>query len=246
MPLQTDIELKSHRRQAVLHSAAVKADRLTLPEKCSWIRNRAMPFVLALFGVAALFVDVPFARWFASHNPLGIKKLFELSEAFGHGLGIAVILLAVWVLVPDRRSCLPRLIACAYLAGLAAISLKLLLARHRPYQTPLDSIHGPFGTFGVWLPWFNSTSAWESFPSGHTAAAMGLALALTGLFPRGRWLFALLVMLVALQRVSSGYHYLSDTLWGAAIGWFVAIALLPGGRFAGWFDRLELRLRTDC
>ncbi|HEY2761066.1 MAG TPA: phosphatase PAP2 family protein [Pirellulales bacterium] len=245
MQLQSGTELKSDRPRVVLHSTLRQADLMVPLERGGWKHMRIVPVFLAFFGFAALYVDVPIARWFGAHNPIGIKKLFELSEAFGHGLGIAIILLAVWVLAPDRRVRVPRLIACTYLAGLAAISLKLILARHRPYQTPLDSVHPPFGTFGNWLPWFTSSSAWESFPSGHAAAAIGLALGLSWLLPRGRWMFASLVLLVALQRMASGYHYLSDTLWGAAIGWVIATSFLPGGRASRWFDRLEGQLRTD-
>ena len=244
MQLQTGSELRSERPRVVVHSANRPTDLRAPPKQAASIRRWIVPIVLAIVGFAALYVDVPLARWFGTHNPLGIKKLFELSEVFGHGAGIAVILLAVWVLAPDRRTCMPRLIACTYLAGLASISLKLILARHRPYQTPLDTVHSPFGTFGIWLPWFTSSSAWESFPSGHTAAAIGLAAGLSWLFPKGKWLFALLLLLVALQRMASGYHYLSDTLWGAAIGWIVAMSFLPGGQLSHWFDRLENRLRT--
>ncbi|MCE9527851.1 MAG: phosphatase PAP2 family protein, partial [Planctomycetales bacterium] len=64
---------------------------------------------------------------------------------------------------------------------------------------------------------------------------MGLAY----LYPRGRWLFAILAALVGLQRMHSLNHYLSDVLAGAAIGTLVGIAAtsrLPTNR---WLDRLE-------
>jgi len=37
----------------------------------------------------------------------------------------------------------------------------------------------------------------------------------------------------------SGDHFLSDVIWGAAVGAFCAIGLLDGGLLAPWFDRRE-------
>jgi membrane-associated phospholipid phosphatase len=200
------------------------------------------PVVLTILGFAALPLDLPLARWYhAGNNPEVLRKGVDLIEVFGHGVGIAVILFSVWVLAPQWRSKMPRTITSVYLAGLTALSLKLVLARNRPYRTPLDTIGGVAGTFGHKFPGFSVGAAWQSFPSGHTAAAVGLAMALTWLMPRGKWLFAGLVALVALQRISGGYHYLSDTLWGAAIGCWVASAFLPGGWISKPFDRLEER-----
>jgi undecaprenyl-diphosphatase len=58
----------------------------------------------------------------------------------------------------------------------------------------------------------------QSFPSGHAATAAGLAVALAVLYPRGRWLFAVLAVLAALQRVEVQSHFPSDVLAGAALG----------------------------
>ena len=179
--------------------------------------------------------------WRAGHEGGAIRKLFDLDEVFGHGAGVAVILLSVLVLAPEQRWKLPRVIASAYLSGLLAISMKLFLARSRPGGTEFDSISGVLDTFGAWFPWFSTKSAWQSFVSGHTATAVGLALGLSWLLPRGKWLFLSLAVLVGFQRMAGAHHYPSDVLWGAAIGWLVASACLPGGWLSRPFDRLERR-----
>jgi len=206
------------------------------------LRPLLVPIVLALLGGAALTIDIPVERWFkAGYEGGAIKKLFDLDEVFGHGVGVAMILLSVFVLAPDLRWKLPRVVACAYLSGLVAISMKLFLARSRPDTTKLDSINGVLETFGTWFPWFSTKSAWQSFYSGHTATAIGLALGLSWLLPRGKWLFMGLAVLVGFQRMAGAHHYPSDVLWGAATGWLVASACLPGGWLSGPFDRLEHR-----
>ena len=115
------------------------------------LRPLLVPIVLALLGGAALTIDIPVERWFkAGYEGGAIKKLFDLDEVFGHGVGVAMILLSVFVLAPDLRWKLPRVVACAYLSGLVAISMKLFLARSRPDTTKLDSINGVLETFGTW------------------------------------------------------------------------------------------------
>ncbi len=199
------------------------------------------PTLFALLGLAALPIDVPISRWFLTVDfPGDVKKLFDLAEVFGHGTGAAGILLAAWVLAPQRRAGLPRVICCTYLAGMGANILKLTLARHRPNWADLNG--SVWATFGPWFPLGSLDSASQGFPSGHTSLAVGLAMGLTWLVPRGKWLFTFFALLVALQRIVSGYHFPSDTLWGAAVGWLCAAACLPEGWFAERFARLETRI----
>jgi membrane-associated phospholipid phosphatase len=79
----------------------------------------------------------------------------------------------------------------------------------------------------------------QSFPSAHTATAFALATALALHFPRGRRLFPAIAFLVALQRVETGAHYLSDALCGAALGLTVGTLCVRGTALARWFDRFE-------
>jgi membrane-associated phospholipid phosphatase len=97
---------------------------------------------------------------------------------------------------------------------------------------------------GDWLPALNTHSRWQSLPSGHAATAAGLAAALIWLYPKGRKLFPVLVVLVACHRIEAEAHYLSDVLGGAAVGVIVATACLSAGRLARWFDRLEEHRRS--
>jgi undecaprenyl-diphosphatase len=67
----------------------------------------------------------------------------------------------------------------------------------------------------------------HSFPSGHAARAMMLAVVALGLGPA--WFAVLLVVwtpLVILARVAMGVHYLSDVLAGALVGVGTGILVL--------------------
>jgi membrane-associated phospholipid phosphatase len=82
----------------------------------------------------------------------------------------------------------------------------------------------------LWSEFFASRdfrSSFQSCPSAHSAVAAGLAMTLALRYPSGRWWFAILAALAMLQRVDVGAHFPSDTLFGAALGSAIAIALRP-------------------
>jgi len=216
---------------------------LLMPARPLEIRQRSrlrlwLPAALGLLGFAALPLDLPLARWFAAgHCPRELGRLLGLAEVYAHGYGVAAILLTVLVLDWRRRALFPRALATVAAAGLVADLLKMCVVRIRPRAFSLAG--NVWETFGHWLPLNHVASDFESFPSGHTAAAVGLSAALIWLYPRGRWLFIGFALLAGGQRLSSTSHFLSDVTWGAAVGTFAASLFLPGGWLAAKFDRLE-------
>ena len=107
-----------------------------------------------------------------------------------------MLLIALHQLDPGRRWAIPRVLACALAAGGVADLLKMLILRTRPYECALDGT--VWSTFGQWFPVLGIGSPGQSFPSAHTATAVGLAAALIWLYPQGRLLFTLLAVLVGL------------------------------------------------
>jgi membrane-associated phospholipid phosphatase len=197
--------------------------------------------LLAAMGVVALALDVPLATWVRAGNcPGALQKLFALSELPGHGLGVVFVVLLIAVLDPWHRYAIPRILAAAFGSGLFANLFKLLVARARPNSFDL---HGNgLDTFSHWFPLLRGGAAQQGFPSSHTATAAGLAIVLAYFYPRGRWLFPALVVLVAGQRLLDQFHFLSDTFWGAAVGCIFAPLCVYGSGLARGFDRLEQRL----
>ena len=212
--------------------------------RSTWVRLRRrtfmVPLLLVVAAAVALTVDCPLAHWCVEKNcPRLFGRLFGVCEPFGNGLGVLVIVLTVYVLDPRRRGAVWRLLAMSLGAGLAADAVKMVIARVRPHDF---SFQGSVqDTFGRWLPFIGAGSGGQSFPSAHTATAVGLAVALSALYPRGHRLFAALAVLVACQRIEVGAHFLSDALCGAAVGWIVARACLDIEWLAARFERLERR-----
>lgn len=207
-----------------------------------------MSLLFALLTLPALLLDLPLARapleqWL----PGDLHRIIGWSELFAHGYGVALIGLTVYVLDVPNRLRVPRLLASAYVAGLIANVAKLLVARVRPRYFDFDGnvLHTFLGFLpGVFAPGSQYHKGFEiqSFPSGHTATAVGLAVGLASLYPRGRWLFFSFALLAVWQRIDVHAHYLSDTVAAASLG-FLGAALVFDPRALGrWFDRLEHRL----
>jgi len=98
--------------------------------------------------------------------------------------------------------------------ALAAIvlAIKFTIRRRRPE--------------GEWGAMYRTTDP-HSFPSGHAARAILIAVLGIGLGPG--WLAILLCIwapLVALARVAMGLHYLSDIVAGAVLGAIAGIVIL--------------------
>jgi membrane-associated phospholipid phosphatase len=218
-------------------------------------RRFLLPAVLVLAAIAAFAVDLPVAmklrRWTDKASPGYNKEVrdhlgyFDVFEPFGHGLGVALSLLALHQLDPRRRWAMPRVLACALAGGGAADLVKMLVMRTRPNDLSLTFDGSVWATFGQWFPGIASQSGMQSFPSAHTATAAGLAAGLIWLYPQGRFLFTLLAALVGCQRIASSAHFPSDVLFGAATGCLAAMFLLHVGGLPARFNRWESRWRAD-
>ena len=183
-------------------------------------------------ALAAFNVDCSVALWFhEGHAPRYFHDISSISEIFGRGECVLLVAILIWRLDPSRRWAVPGVAATALLSGLAADGIKMLIARARPHS--FDFLGNVWTSFGPWLPLGSLGSARQSFPSAHTATAVGLAVALICVYPAARWLFCVLPLLVAYQRLDSGAHFLSDVLCGAAAGCLVAALTIR----ARWFQQ---------
>jgi undecaprenyl-diphosphatase len=105
-----------------------------------------------------------------------------------------------------------KLIATIVVLATSVLLLKLTIRRQRPE--------------GDWGAIYRRTDP-HSFPSGHAARAVLLAILITAWGPI--WLGIALILwvpLVSLARVGLGVHYLSDVLAGTLLGVLAAILAL--------------------
>lgn len=82
--------------------------------------------------------------------------------------------------------------------------LKHLFDRPRPFEV-LEAIQ-------------RSPAGGYSFPSNHTISMFAMAFFMSYFFPKLRWLFFTIAVLVAYSRIYNGVHYPSDVLGGIIVG----------------------------
>ncbi len=227
------------------------------------VRSSRLLVLAALFAIAAfaaLLVDLPVAAVMLAESdgrslPGDVRKAVWLSEVFAHGFGVAMILATVVVLDPRNRRAIWRLVACAFLPGGINLIIKGAIGRGRPYFLQEQYGELPDRVGETFLGWFASTNPGQfgadtanelqSFASGHAATAVGLAIGLAWLYPRGWWLFAAFATLAAFQRVASGAHFVSDTLAAASLACLVCAFCIERRVLGQFFDRLERPWRGD-
>ncbi|MCC9607868.1 phosphatase PAP2 family protein [Blastopirellula sp. JC732] len=218
------------------------------PETAPTSLRRVFYLAAALFvlGFLALPIDHPVGANFVAPGEFAwkvkgdLRTLLLLSETFAHGTGVVMIVIALAVLDRQNRQLFYVPLLTALGGGMMANILKVsLLARIRPQafdftKSVWDSFYAPF-------PLFNS-AAWshlgehnfQGCPSAHSATAAALAVALTTIYPHGKWLFIVLAFLAGCQRVLVGAHFPSDVVWGWAVGALFAAVILDHDRLIRW------------
>jgi membrane-associated phospholipid phosphatase len=176
----------------------------------------AAGLVIALATIPCIwFVDTDISTLLSSIDlPGDLDKAVQVSEVFAHGIGVFAILATIWWIDIPRRRLILYAGGMTLLSSLFANSLKAVFSRVRPHSS--DSVE----SLESWLPLFHGSfwdSTQRSFPSGHAATAVGLAIGLSIVYPRGKFFFAFFAVLACLQRIVSQAHYPSDVLAGIAI-----------------------------
>jgi lipid A 4'-phosphatase len=181
-------------------------------------------FVL-IEAASIIWIDRPLADFFHDDGA-ALKPFFDVVQRFGIGYpymmlsGVAYLALRwgdrweklrSWGASMRSAAIIPGFLFVAVGAsGLLVDLLKILVGRTRP------KLLFAAGTYD--FAWFGLRADDWSFPSGHAATAAAVAAALWCLWPRPLLLYVFAAALVALSRVVTGAHYLSDVIAGAAIG----------------------------
>ncbi|HEX9261267.1 MAG TPA: phosphatase PAP2 family protein, partial [Candidatus Bathyarchaeia archaeon] len=69
--------------------------------------------------------------------------------------------------------------------------------------------------------WFHGGGNYTSFPSGHMAVFMALVIALQRFYPRYHYAYFGFLSVLALALIMTNYHFISDIIAGAYLGFLV-------------------------
>lgn len=159
------------------------------------------------------FFDQSIATWFYDQDSR--QRLFWLYGFTALGQWKLYILLFAGLIAyfrwykkdSDQEGRIWYLLACVLSVNLVGLILKVILGRARPELFLFDQLFGFY--------WFKFSGAYWSFPSGHTITSVSLAFGLSVLFPRYRYAFFAVALMVCFSRIALYYHYLSDVLASA-------------------------------
>lgn len=190
-------------------------------------------FILAVLGF--WYFDLPIALFFYGNVNSGVEVLFHLITESGERLYWMVptalgyffyrfvplkhMPFSAWLM--KNREVDMRVMGFVALSvfwsGLLVSVLKMTFARYRPVEY--------FTTENYGMSWLSHGYEVASFPSGHSATALSVAVALALLFPRYRYLVLIYGALVAFSRIVISEHYFSDVVIGGYIGVLVSVIL---------------------
>ena len=166
-------------------------------------------FVFLLL-VLLIFPSVDYALTLSLQN---IKSNFMDSSmkwvtSIGSGIVVFFVMSALFLYEErKRRWILPLWLGFA-LASVLVFLLKIIMLRERPFEV-----------FG--LPALSAFSVWNSsFPSWHAAMAFSALPVLDKEFSKIKIFWIIFALLIVISRVYLLYHFVSDVITGALIGYF--------------------------
>ncbi|HLO77820.1 MAG TPA: phosphatase PAP2 family protein [Magnetospirillum sp.] len=233
-----------------------EAWRQTAPTRAAlcrhWHRTCRRPllwsfvYVTVFCALSYLLLDRPLARMLKAHVGGEVEGFFKVVTHLGEaqlylipaGLAWAGLMLASWrAAARATRERLRRLaVAPGFLflsmavSGLISNAVKFSLGRYRPRYLFESDLYG--------FNFFSHAWGMNSFPSGHSQAAFAAMTALVIIFPRYDLMWLSIATLVALSRVITTVHYLSDAVAGSWLAICVTIAMARAFRAKGWEPRL--------
>ena len=175
---------------------------------------------------AAFCFDDPASDWILAHQNPSLRQLSGIISHYGDwpflmiaGLGLVFLFRRLnrrqWV----RMLCI--MMVSSTLAGIAVNAARLTTGRARPNA---DVVPGWYGLRhdGQWIV---GEYKFNSFPSGHTATAVGFAVPLLLLAPEAGIPALFVALLIAGSRIYLGAHRLSDVTAATVVAAWIALEI---------------------
>ena len=171
---------------------------------------RLMIFVIIL-GVISLFFD---ERVLMTVKTLQNSFLDGFLGLFKPILSIMLIALifVLFLYYEHKRKWIKPFILTILSSTLISFIIKFLIMRPRPFN--LVKV----------IPLINMID--YSFPSSHTVAIFSILPILDKEFPKLKYLWIILALIIAFSRIYFQVHYLSDVLFGMVIGYLIGFVIV--------------------
>ena len=161
--------------------------------------------ILLLIGV--LF-DKTIINFIFGNRISSLNTTIGIITTLGSALFVFILSTLLFGYDKEGRKYIPALWLTLVIALGITVVLKYFVARPRPL-VPALQIKTDY-----------------SFPSSHAAGVFAPLVLVDSLFPKLKWVWLSLAVLVLFSRIYLGVHYLSDVIGGALIGYITGIIIL--------------------
>lgn len=121
------------------------------------------------------------------------------------------------------------------LSAFASFLIKAVIQRARPFQAGLIEISSSLVK--------NSYSLWDfSFPSNHAMLAFCILPFISKEFPKLKYLWIFIACLIGFSRIYFGFHFLSDFIAGAGIGYLIGALIIKAEKENFFWENLYNRI----
>lgn len=156
---------------------------------------------------------------FTLPHPIILNYFFGFFAVRGITLAIWFLIFAYLIFFEEKRHkrFIVYFILALVISTLAFTSLKQIIKRERPLNR-----------FKIYDLRFKNENYPQdySFPSGHATISFAMATILSAFDKKRKKYFYLIAVLIAFSRIYLGYHYVSDVIIGAVLGWLISWTLL--------------------
>ena len=181
--------------------------------------------IVAVIMASFLWLDRPVASFVHDHFRYPHRGVVDELSHFPNPLVLLAVILSI---ILGLRMILGRPFsrnqANTFVCSLSVIfteaikdALKFIFGRTWPetwvHNNPSFIRDGVYG-----FHFMHGGSAYQSFPSGHMAATCTVIAVLWIRYPRFRWFYLIMGLLIGTGLVGANYHFLSDVFAGAFVG----------------------------
>lgn len=191
----------------------------------SLLRNGLLAILACVILVllAYHYIDKPVAYWMYQHHIADYSLLKSLTHIADIFLLIAFLVYVVFLIrfsyglntrLDNAMLAMANSIA---IASFIKTLLKAFFGRYWPQTWVCNNLsllqNNKYG-----FHFFHGGFKNDAFPSGHTTVIVAAMVSLWFLYPKFRWIYAILMILVMAGLIGMNYHFVGDVIGGTLVG----------------------------